>query len=51
MDIEQEIHKILFELGQDIKIHKIDEDNSVLEIDYNKYTIDLMKLFVKYMTD
>lgn len=51
MDIEQEIHKVLFQLGQDIKIHKIDADNSVLEIDYNKYTVELMRLFVKYMTD
>ena len=51
MDIEKEIHKVLFDMGKDIKVHKIDADNSVLEIDYDKYTVELMKLFVKYMTD
>lgn len=34
---EDEIRSILFELGKNIKIHKIDNDNSIFEIDYDKY--------------
>lgn len=51
MDIEQEIHKVLFKIGQELKIHKIDEDNSVIEIDYDKYTIEIMKLIRDYLTN
>lgn len=51
MDIEKEIKRVLFEMGKDIKIHKIDADNSVLEIDYDKYVIDLMKVFITYMSN
>jgi hypothetical protein len=49
MDIEQEIKKILLELGQNIKIHSIDNENSVIEIEYEKYTVDLMTLFRDYL--
>lgn len=51
MDIEKEIHNILLSVGQDIKIHKIDEDNSVIEIDYSKYTEQLLRLFRDYLTN
>ena len=37
MYLEDRIREILFEIGKDIKIHKIDNDNSVIEIDYEKY--------------
>lgn len=40
-DIEEQIRKILFELGKDIKLHKIDNDNMVIEIDYDKYLLML----------
>ena len=42
--MEEQIKKILFELGTSIKIHKIDNENSVLEIDYDKYVKKLMQL-------
>jgi hypothetical protein len=51
MDIEEEIHKILLSIGQDIKIHKIDEDNSVIEIDYSTYTEKLLRVFRDYLMD
>jgi hypothetical protein len=37
MYLEDRVREILFEIGKDIKIHKIDNDNSVIEIDYEKY--------------
>jgi hypothetical protein len=44
-DSEEQIREILFDLGKDIKIHRIDKDNSVLEIDYEKY-IEKLKTVV-----
>jgi hypothetical protein len=37
MSLEEEIKSILFQIGKDIKIHKIDSQNSIIEIDYDKY--------------
>ena len=49
MQIENAIKNILFEIGKEIKIHKIDSDNTILEIDYDKYTIEIMELFKQYL--
>lgn len=49
MEIEQGIKNILFQIGKEIKIHRIDEDNTILDIDYDKYTIEIMSLFKKYL--
>jgi hypothetical protein len=49
MDIEKEIEKILLDLTRNIKIHSIDNDNSVIEVDYQTYTIKMMKLFRDYL--
>lgn len=51
MDIDLEIKKILLKAVQDIKIHKIDNENSVIELDYDKYAIELMRLFRNYFTN
>jgi hemerythrin len=34
---DDEIRAVLFEIGKDIKIHKIDDENMIVEIDYDKY--------------
>lgn len=44
MSLENEIRDILFDLGKSIIIHKIDRDNSVIEIDYDKYVAKLALL-------
>lgn len=49
MDIEKEIEKILLEMTQDMKIHSLDNENSVIEVDYQKYTIKLMQMFRNYL--
>lgn len=45
MDIRKEIEKILFDIGTTITVHKIDNDNSVIEINYEKYVDDFINLF------
>lgn len=37
MDLESQIRQILFDMGKSIKFHRIDINNSVMEIDYEKY--------------
>lgn len=43
MNLEDKIKSIIFEIGREIKIHKIDEDNTILEIDYEKYTRQILE--------
>ena len=42
--IEQGIRTILANLGNEIKIHKLDEENIILEIDYEKYIKQILDL-------
>lgn len=48
MDFKKEIHNVLFDIGKDIKIHKVDKDNMIIEIDYDKYTEKLIQIFKDY---
>ena len=45
MSLESKIKEILFEIGKDIKIHKLIDGNLIVEMDYEKYTNDLINLF------
>jgi len=51
MNLENEIKDILFEIGKEIKVHKLIDGNLIIEIDYDKYTIDLMELMTKYLSE
>jgi hypothetical protein len=42
MDLENEIREVLFEIGKELKIHRIDNDNFILEIDYEKYVKSIL---------
>jgi hypothetical protein len=44
VQLEDKIREILFHLGQNIIVHKIDQENSVLEIDYERYVKDISSL-------
>lgn len=50
MNLENEIKNILFEIGKEIKVHKLIDGNLIIEIDYDKYTIALMELMTKYLS-
>jgi hypothetical protein len=47
MDIEQGIRNILNTMGNEIKIHRLDEENMILEIDYEKYIKQILELIEK----
>jgi hypothetical protein len=51
MNLETEIKNILFEIGKEIKIHKLIDGNLIIEIDYDKYTIAIMELIKKYLSN
>jgi len=51
MNLENEIKDILFEIGKDIKIHKLIDGNLIVEIDYDKYTVAIMELMTKYLSN
>jgi len=44
MSLEDDIKSILFEIGKDIKIHKLIDGNLILDIDYDKYTKQILDL-------
>ena len=48
MSIKDKIDNILFKIGQEIKIHKINPDNTIIEINYDKYSDEILKLFEEY---
>ena len=49
MDIDEAIQDVLFRIGQEVKIHKLIDGNLILEIDYDKYTIEILEIFKKYL--
>jgi hypothetical protein len=51
MDLEKEINNILFEMVKEIKLHRVDNENTVIEVDYNEYTIQLLRLFMNYLAE
>lgn len=42
--MENEIREVLFDLSKNIKLHKIDNDNFIFEIDYEVYVDKIMQL-------
>jgi hypothetical protein len=50
-NLEERLKEILFNIGKEIKIHKIDSDNTIIEIDYDKYTIEIMEAFREFLKE
>lgn len=46
MDKKKEIENVLFQIGKEAKLHKIDKDNIILEIDYEKYVDQLLAIMI-----
>jgi hypothetical protein len=42
--MEEEIRQILFSIGKEIKIHKINNVDMIIEIDYEKYVKSFLKI-------
>lgn len=49
MTLENQLGEVLLKIGKEIKIHQIDDDNSIIEIDYQKYIAELMEVFKTYL--
>jgi hypothetical protein len=45
MEIKNQIELVLLDIGKSIKIHTIDKNNTIIEIDYNKYVDELLRIF------
>ena len=50
-NLEQGIKEILLNIGKDIKIHKMDDENYIIDMDYDIYTIKIMELFKDYLSE
>jgi hypothetical protein len=50
-NLEDGIKSILLDIGQDMKVHKLDTDSYIIDIEYDKYTIRIMELFKEYLED
>jgi len=50
-NLEEGIKSILLDIGQDLKVHKMDSDNYIIDIEYDKYTIKIMELFKEYLSE
>jgi hypothetical protein len=51
MDLEKEINTILFELVKEIKLHRIDNENTVIDLDYQKHTNKILRVFMNYLAE
>jgi hypothetical protein len=45
--IEDQIRDILFKIGLELKIHKLYNNEIIVEIDYEKYVSEIMQLINK----
>lgn len=48
MNLEDRIREVLFQIGKEIKILRIDRDNTVISIDYEKYVEELKSILGEY---
>ena len=48
MSLEDDIRSILFEIGKDIKIHKLIDGNLIVDIDYEKYVGQILSKVNSY---
>lgn len=48
MNLEEQIKNVLFKIGQEIRLLKIDEDNIIISIDYDKYVLELKSILEGY---
>lgn len=48
MTISYDIEQVLLEIAKSIKIHTIDKNNMIIELDYDKYVEDLVNIFKKH---
>jgi hypothetical protein len=50
MSLEDQIREVLFSIGKEIQILKIDNDNTIISIDYDKYVSELKSILEGYIS-
>jgi hypothetical protein len=50
MSLEDQIREVLFSIGKEIQILRIDKNNTVISIDYEKYVSELKSILEGYNT-
>jgi hypothetical protein len=48
LSLEDQIREVLFSIGKEIKILKIDNNNTIISIDYDKYVSELKSILEGY---
>ena len=48
-ELEEGIKSVLFNIAKELTIHELDDSNAIIEINYDKYTVEIMELFKKYL--
>jgi uncharacterized protein (DUF302 family) len=48
-ELEESIKDILFQIGKDIKVHKLVDGNLILDIDYDKYADQILNICNKHI--
>jgi hypothetical protein len=44
MNLEDKIRQVLFKIGQELRVHNLDGDHLIVEIDYEKYVLELKQI-------
>lgn len=47
-NLDDEIRDVLFRIGKELILHKLDNDNFIVEIDYEKYVLELKSILGGY---
>jgi len=47
MSLEDDLKSILFEIGKEVKIHKLIDGNFIIDIDYDKYLSQILDVVNK----
>jgi hypothetical protein len=50
MDLEDQIRSVLFSIGKEIEIIRIDNENTIISIDYEKYVAELKSILEGYIS-
>jgi hypothetical protein len=50
MSLEDQIKETLFSMTKEIKFHKVDANNVIMEVDYDKYVSELKSILEGYIS-
>lgn len=51
MDLYDKINNILFEIGKELKIHRLPDGHMLIDIDYEKYLEEILYAFDEFLDE